>query len=89
MKLVDIIILMDVYNNVETLTNYTLFPTNRYIKWPKEHQYGTFALGWYEKHGFPQIIGCVDGTHVPIKCPNRNDNIFYCRKDFHSLNVMV
>jgi hypothetical protein len=34
------------------------------------------------------VVGCVDGTHIPIKCPS--DNLaFINRKGWSSLNVQV
>lgn len=42
------------------------------------------------KYGFPGVIGCVDGTHVRIVCPDKNlRHLYYCRKGFYSLNVMI
>ena len=46
------------------------------------------ARVFYRIAGFPSVIAAIDGTHVAIRCPDINDNSFYCRKDFHSLNVM-
>ena len=44
---------------------------------------------WFFKSGaFPQIIGCVDGTHVSIIAPNGVDEPAYVnRKGYHSINV--
>ena len=33
-----------------------------------------------------QAFGCIDGTHIPIKCPRENSQDFFCYKQFHSLN---
>ncbi|XP_058840830.1 putative nuclease HARBI1 [Topomyia yanbarensis] len=46
-------------------------------------------LGFYAKTGFPGVIGCVDGTHVSIIPPARDKHLYYNRKGFHSLNVML
>ncbi|XP_065093820.1 putative nuclease HARBI1 [Ochlerotatus camptorhynchus] len=47
-------------------------------------------LGFYEKTGFPGVIGCVDGTHVRIFPPPADvQHLYYNRKGFHSLNVML
>nr|XP_029707902.1 putative nuclease HARBI1 [Aedes albopictus] len=45
---------------------------------------------FYAKHGFPGVIGCVDGTHVRIFKPVSDiQHLYYNRKGFHSLNVML
>ena len=44
---------------------------------------------FFDKTGFPGVIGCVDGTHINIIRPNRNEHHFFNRKGTHSLNVMM
>ena len=39
--------------------------------------------------GFPNVVGCVDGTQIKIKAPNKNEGDFINRKGFHALNVQV
>lgn len=39
--------------------------------------------------GFPNVVGCVDGTHIKIKAPNVNEGEYVNRTGFHSLNVQV
>ncbi len=41
------------------------------------------------KFGMVQAFGCVDGTHVEIKCPTESSQDFYCYKGFHSINVQA
>ena len=41
------------------------------------------------KYKFDQVVGCVDGTHIPLQKPTRNEGAYVCRKGYHSLNVMV
>ncbi|XP_062587653.1 putative nuclease HARBI1 [Saccostrea cucullata] len=38
---------------------------------------------------FPNVIGAIDGTHVPIKAPKNDEHLFVNRKNFHSINVMA
>ena len=38
---------------------------------------------------FPTEIGTIDGSHIPIKGPSENEEIFINRKSFHSLNIQV
>jgi hypothetical protein len=41
--------------------------------------------------GFPGVIGCIDGTHIPIVKPRNHPQpeIFRCRKGFFSINVQI
>ena len=40
------------------------------------------------KFGFPHVVGCVDGSYVPIQSPNLPDReVFRCRKGYKSLNI--
>ena len=39
--------------------------------------------------GFPNVIGCVDCTHVKIISPAINEHEFINRKIFHSINVQL
>ncbi|XP_050559859.1 putative nuclease HARBI1 [Spodoptera frugiperda] len=45
-------------------------------------------LRFYQKFGFPGILGCIDGTHVAILRPHIHEERYYNRKGFHSLNVV-
>ena len=37
----------------------------------------------------PGVMGCVDGTHIPIQSPGGEDvEMYRCRKGFYSLNVL-
>uniref|UniRef100_A0A671N003 DDE Tnp4 domain-containing protein n=1 Tax=Sinocyclocheilus anshuiensis TaxID=1608454 RepID=A0A671N003_9TELE len=40
-------------------------------------------------YGIPGIFGCIDGTHVRIQVPSKNECLFVNRKGFHSINVQV
>ncbi|XP_039523259.1 putative nuclease HARBI1, partial [Pimephales promelas] len=42
-----------------------------------------------EVSGFPNVIGCIDGTHIPIKAPSINEGDYVNRKSVHSINVQV
>lgn len=37
----------------------------------------------------PGVLGCIDGTHVAILRPTENEESYYCRKQYHSLNVQL
>ena len=42
-----------------------------------------------EKFGFPQVIGCVDGTHIPIKQPTENSHDYFSYKMTYSINCQA
>ncbi|KAG8232877.1 hypothetical protein J437_LFUL004746 [Ladona fulva] len=43
----------------------------------------------YQSSRIPRVIGYVDGTHVAIKAPKDEENLFLDRKSYHSINVMI
>ena len=42
---------------------------------------------FYQRGGFPSVIGCVDGTHIRIQAPHYDENGYVNRKGFHSINI--
>jgi hypothetical protein len=43
--------------------------------------------GFYTKAHFPNIIGCVNGTHVRIQALTEDEPSYVNRKGYHSINV--
>ena len=39
------------------------------------------------KFGITQAFGCIDDTHIPIKCPLENSQDYFCYKQYYSLHV--
>jgi DDE superfamily endonuclease len=42
-----------------------------------------------EVHGFPGVVGCIDGTHIPVKAPRNDRDSYINRKGFPSINVLA
>ena len=39
--------------------------------------------------GLPNVIGCIDGTHIPITASALDEGDYVNRKSFHSNNIQV
>lgn len=47
------------------------------------------SRSFYMTSGIPGVIGVVDGTHIQMVRPSRNEHLFFNRKLKHSINAMV
>ncbi|CAC5426814.1 HARBI1 [Mytilus coruscus] len=74
---------------VSDVTDALVARKEQYIKWPTEEQKNVNKHAFYDKAGFRNIIGCIDGTHVHIQAPTEDEPAYVNRKDFHSVNVQV
>ena len=47
-------------------------------------------VDFFDKTGFPGVIGCVDGTHIKILAPKKEEqHLYFNRKGFFSINAMI
>ncbi|XP_062327791.1 putative nuclease HARBI1 [Osmerus eperlanus] len=63
------------------LQTYVVFPGHKPLRTIKEE--------FHMISGFPNVIGCIDGTHIPIIAPSINEGDYVNRKSFHSINVQI
>ena len=69
---------------VDSVTDALVTRKDQHIKWPMEiHQLNTIKEGFYKKAHFPNVIGCVDGTHVRIQGPTEDEPSYVNRKGYH------
>ncbi|CAL4136523.1 unnamed protein product, partial [Meganyctiphanes norvegica] len=60
----------------------------RAINMPTENRHITRNMQEFAAvANFPRIIGAIDGTHIAIKRPEKDEHVFVNRKQFHSLNL--
>ncbi|CAB3981070.1 Hypothetical predicted protein [Paramuricea clavata] len=52
-----------------------------------ENDITSLASQFYTRHGFPQCIGAIDGTHICIKQPKGKSSEYINQKGCYSLNV--
>jgi DDE superfamily endonuclease len=63
--------------------------STKYIKWPSDAEQQEIASAFEASSGFPGIIGCIDGTHIPVKPPAGDRDSYINRKGYPSINVMA
>ena len=61
-----------------------------YIHLPKTHADMREKISEFEsKYGMKQAFACIDGTHIPIQCPNESSQDYFNYKHFYSINVQA
>ena len=60
------------------------------IKFPTTKEgLGDLMSKFEEKFGFPMVVGCIDGTHIPVRQPTENAHDYFCYKMKYSINVQA
>lgn len=64
---------------------------DRAIKFPlSENHKQKVKSGFFRMHGFPSVVGLIDGTHVKILSPGQPEEAAYVnRKHQHTINVQA
>ena len=61
-----------------------------YIKFPaSDHDLQTTKTQFLNRFGIPNVLGCIDCTHVEIKAPSINEHLFVNRHQRHSINIQA
>ncbi|XP_068160205.1 putative nuclease HARBI1 [Antennarius striatus] len=61
----------------------------RFVRFPGHEPIRAMKEAFHRIAGFPNVIGCMDGTHIPIKAPSQDDGAYVNRKSVHSINVQI
>lgn len=56
-----------------------------YLKKPSAADFRKIVQGFQDKWRFPQVVGAIDGTHVPIKAPTDTLADYFNRKGQYSI----
>lgn len=67
--------------------NSKMFKT--YIRLPRDDEAVQISKKFEEKCSLPQILGCIDGTHIPILPPADGYSDFLNRKGWPSVILQV
>jgi hypothetical protein len=57
----------------------------KYIQVPSGDRLQVILDGFESKWGFPQCVGAIDGSHIPIVSPLEHPADYYNRKGWHSI----
>lgn len=59
---------------------------NDFIKFPKTEAKTRQSIQEFQDIScFPQVVGALDGSHIPIRVPKEDPNKYVNRKSFHSI----
>ena len=73
---------------VRNVSNCFSRKAHQFIKFPEEREDIRTTEDFFDIAGFPNILGAVKGSLVPIKSPGiEEENNFICRKGYHAMNV--
>ena len=71
-----------VLDTCEVITDH-LMP--KYVRVPQNECLRDIIDGFQCRWGFPQTVGAIDGTHIPILRPKESGSDYYNRKSYHSI----
>lgn len=78
-----------VWNVIDGITCDTM--VREWIPWPTDQNAAEHTNYFLQKYHLPNILGIVDGTHIPILAPSSDpyEPAYINRKGFHSLNAQL
>jgi hypothetical protein len=59
----------------------------QYVRFPNVDEAMRSMEFWREKSGIPGVVGCLDGSHIPIIQPAHSGSAYCNRKGYYSINV--
>ncbi|XP_036408036.1 putative nuclease HARBI1 [Megalops cyprinoides] len=62
---------------------------HNFVVFPGYKPVNAFKEEIYRIAGFPNVIGCIDGTPIPITAPSVKEGDYVNRKSFHSISVQI
>ena len=66
------------------------FLAKEFMKYPSTmSEVETAKENFVKAFGFPHVIGCIDGTHIPIGQPSENAHDYYSYKMKYTINVQA
>ena len=69
----------------ETCKAITTHLLHKFVQLPQGERLEEDIAGFEAERGFPQVVGAIDGTHIPIICPEESGSDYYNRKGYYSV----
>lgn len=63
--------------------------SQNFIKWPRGQEAHQVMASFERIKGIPCVLGAIDGTHIKIKAPRQNKEVYFNRKKYYSLAVQA
>ena len=60
-----------------------------YVRIPQDDKLQEIIDGFEGKWRFPQVIGVVDGTHIPIIKPKESPSDYYNKNGYYSIIMLA
>ena len=60
-----------------------------YVRLPNQRHADRTKAKFYDTNGFPNVVGCIDGTQIRIQAPTENEHEFINRPSFHQLHSQM
>lgn len=77
-----------VWRAIHRVMHAVLMVKSKYIKFSTNYEEN--ASEFFKVQGFPGVVGCIDGSQIPILVPmNEHSETFRCRKGFFSINAQM
>lgn len=77
--------LSTVHEIIKRITTFISNMAESVIIWPNNSGKAATAAYFYQKKGFPGVIGAIDGTHIQIDPPKEGSDDYINRKGYHSV----
>ena len=74
---------------IDTCNSIATFLLPKYVCLPQNECLRQTLNGFQSRWGFPQTVGAIDGTHIPIMCPLDSGTDYYNRKGFYSMLIQA
>ena len=61
--------------------------SSKHLTVPDHDRFLDTAVKFQERWNFPNVISCIDGKHIRIKCPTKAESLFYNYKQFFFCSI--